>query len=1154
MAESPTCPQCGAALTPNCAEGLCPQCLLLVGLPSQAPADVAATAASPARGFAPPTPEALAARFPQLEILELLGQGGMGAVYKARQRGLDRLVAVKILPSEISADPAFAERFMREARALARLGHPHIVAVHDVGQTADGLCYFIMEYVEGVNLREALRSGGVTPQQALAIVPQVCEALQFAHDEGIVHRDIKPENILIDKRGRVKIADFGLAKLLGANHVEGTLTGTHQVMGTVRYMAPEQLEGAREVDHRADIYSLGVVFYELLTGELPLGRFAPPSRKVQIDVRLDEVVLRALEKEPGLRYQHASELKTGVEHVAQTPSSTTPPPGPRPSEVPPATPAGVARISAVEMIRTAVLLALPLVCLVATFVPSYTTGWVADYATAPTVELPLAGGRGTGTLALPLQARYVPAIQYWQGKLIAVISVAAVCAVLVLAAARRREWILAGVVALAGVAIAAVSGHFSQHFENALRMSGTISWAHMHELAARGKVASPPAFVENFFRDANWVEAITAMEADFNNLSTRYDMGSDAAQKAAIDGVVYLRQDPLPGQDWMLFLGIAAVLLGAVDGLLGRPREPAATPATPRGPRLARAAVWGAVWAPMAILVPMAVFWFTGLSSPTHGEPPAGPPAWAQLLMVVLGLASAIAPLGTTILGTVAISQIRRSEGRLYGLPIAVADALFFPLLLLDGLILLAVATFGQAVVTAFRDDPRIARLAEPVSLIIVLVLAIPVDWLIVRAVWRRVTDRPPRGTNRSGGSLLLVGLLGALLTIGLCAAAALYWSQSRSRGETSRVATPPSFPGQFSVRRSGRVEYLHGHNTVAVDAAVSGDGAWLASADEQGHIIVRRLDRLMGRDEPRLVGPLRSSSSTAKPIHKLLATDDGERFVVAGNLGTPSVRIMSFAGRGEAQVSVPTQGTIGKMFLCDHDQTLAYLGLGGGVTFYDLTHGVQLRQVSVYPHQVFDFVRALVVAPDGKHFAVTSANAVNNGSTDPYKLTLLDIEGGEQLSWEFDNAVDWSQSQVFFTAADTLSMCLPKGAMRRWRRDADANTWREIEPLPSPAGWFNTGAVALDGRTIYLATSTITQALAPDGSKYDLPVAPYHVLAVDTDTGKLLWREPIAIEARKSSTNYAADPINALVPVPRSKRVVAPLWDGQIAVIDPTP
>ena len=137
------------------------------------------------------------------------------------------------------------------------------------------------------------------------VVPKICEALEFAHNEGILHRDIKPENILVDVRGRVKIADFGIAKLVEDARPGTALTGSGRTLGTPHYMAPEQLEKPGTVDHRADIYSLGVVFYEMLTGELPLGRFQPPSHKVAMDVRLDEVVLHALEKEPSRRYQHA---------------------------------------------------------------------------------------------------------------------------------------------------------------------------------------------------------------------------------------------------------------------------------------------------------------------------------------------------------------------------------------------------------------------------------------------------------------------------------------------------------------------------------------------------------------------------------------------------------------------------------------------------------------------------------------------------------------------------------------------------------------------------------------------------------------------------------------------------------------------------------
>ena len=303
--EPKRCPKCGLTIPAEAPQGLCPKCVL-----AQASIPTESAKAQPA-----PTRAEIAAAFPQLEILELIGQGGMGFVFKARQPKLERLVALKILPQALAADPAFAERFSREGRLLARLNHPNIVTIHDFGQ-AGGYFYLLMEFVDGVNLRDAMRAGRFTPAQALVVVPKICEALQFAHNEGILHRDIKPENILVDVRGRVKIADFGIAKLVGDAQSETGLTGSGRTLGTPHYMAPEQLEKPGEVDHRADIYSLGVVFYEMLTGELPLGRFQPPSHRVEMDVRLDEVVLHALEKEPSRRYQQASHVKTAVETIA----------------------------------------------------------------------------------------------------------------------------------------------------------------------------------------------------------------------------------------------------------------------------------------------------------------------------------------------------------------------------------------------------------------------------------------------------------------------------------------------------------------------------------------------------------------------------------------------------------------------------------------------------------------------------------------------------------------------------------------------------------------------------------------------------------------------------------------------------------------------
>jgi tRNA A-37 threonylcarbamoyl transferase component Bud32/predicted anti-sigma-YlaC factor YlaD len=322
----------------NAPEGLCLVCLAKVALGSEPAAqggtiNVSPQAEAAAGSRVPPSVAELAPQFPQLEILELLGMGGMGMVYKARQPRLDRFVALKILPVDSAAHPSFAERFNREAKALAKLNHPGIVDVYDFGQTGQHY-YFIMEYVDGMNLRQLLNDQPVTPRQALDIVVQICTALQFAHDEGVVHRDIKPENILLNKKGQVKIADFGLAKLLGAAP-DTALTMSQAAMGTFNYMAPEQRENAQKVDHRADIYSLGVVFYEMLTGEVPMGRFEPPSKRVQVDVRLDEVVLKALEREPARRYQHVSEVKSNVETITSTP--------PTAPAAPPAAPGSASR-------------------------------------------------------------------------------------------------------------------------------------------------------------------------------------------------------------------------------------------------------------------------------------------------------------------------------------------------------------------------------------------------------------------------------------------------------------------------------------------------------------------------------------------------------------------------------------------------------------------------------------------------------------------------------------------------------------------------------------------------------------------------------------------------------------------------------------------
>lgn len=308
-----SCPQCGANVIDELPGGLCPACLMNAARESQADDDYAATMASQ-HGFRTPSVGEMSKLFPELEIMQMIGRGGMGAVYRVRQKNLDRIVALKVFLYKPN-DPEFAARFQREARALARLNHPNIVTVHDYGMR-DNMHYLIMEFVDGLNLRQLTADEKLSPEMALKMVPQLCDALQYAHDQGVIHRDIKPENLLLDTSGHIKIADFGLAKLTG-NSFDGSLTRTQQVMGTLNYMAPEQRERPTEVDHRADIYSLGVVIYEMLTGELPLGRFQPPSSKSSVNTQLDEVVMRALEKEPSMRYQQASEFKTGFESAGE---------------------------------------------------------------------------------------------------------------------------------------------------------------------------------------------------------------------------------------------------------------------------------------------------------------------------------------------------------------------------------------------------------------------------------------------------------------------------------------------------------------------------------------------------------------------------------------------------------------------------------------------------------------------------------------------------------------------------------------------------------------------------------------------------------------------------------------------------------------------
>jgi serine/threonine protein kinase len=274
----------------------------------------------PSRGtWQPPSPEQLQGDFPQYEIRGILGRGGMGAVYKGWQRSLDRFVAIKILPPDFDDGVSgFTERFKREAKAMAHLKHPGIVAVHDAGTTSGGLLYFVMECIEGTDVQKLVTERGrIEPGEALRITGAVCAALAYAHGHGVIHRDIKPSNVMIEADGDVKIADFGLAKSTAPETT--LLTMSNITMGTLDYMPPEALQDAAHADHRADIFAVGVMLYQMLTGKLPRGKYIAPSRLVPgLDKRMDRIVDRALQPERTARYASAGEMGAALAPISRS--------------------------------------------------------------------------------------------------------------------------------------------------------------------------------------------------------------------------------------------------------------------------------------------------------------------------------------------------------------------------------------------------------------------------------------------------------------------------------------------------------------------------------------------------------------------------------------------------------------------------------------------------------------------------------------------------------------------------------------------------------------------------------------------------------------------------------------------------------------------
>lgn len=274
---------------------------------------------APSGQWQPPALETMQAMLPQYAFEALLGRGGMGAVYKAVQITLQRPVAIKVLPGDLAQDDdiQFAERFKNEALTMAKLSHPNIVDVYDFGQTQTGLLYIVMQFVDGTDVAQMIISEGRLPEDyALSITAHVCDALAYAHKNGVVHRDIKPANILIDKEGSVKVADFGLAKANDGGH---GLTKTNIAMGTPDFVAPEALIAGIPLDGRADLYAVGVMLYQMLTGEIPRGLWTLPGQRIGTDPRFDGIITRAMQTDRAQRYQSAAELRQDLDSIITLP-------------------------------------------------------------------------------------------------------------------------------------------------------------------------------------------------------------------------------------------------------------------------------------------------------------------------------------------------------------------------------------------------------------------------------------------------------------------------------------------------------------------------------------------------------------------------------------------------------------------------------------------------------------------------------------------------------------------------------------------------------------------------------------------------------------------------------------------------------------------
>src|SRR6059036_299558 len=310
------CRKCGAAIPPDSPQHSCGACLLETGLGSVEPEGEINV---------DPAPSPMLMDFGDYELLEQIGRGGQGVVFRARQKSLNRIVALKVIGLGHWATEAHLKRFRLEAEAAARLEHPGIVPIHEVGER-DGSCYFSMKFVEGGQLDEVVRCTPMSIRQTAELIVKVARTVHYAHEHGILHRDIKPGNILLDAKGEPHLTDFGLARLVEHG---STVTGSLEVMGTPSYMAPEQAVGNNAGVNRAtDVYGLGAVLYQLLTGQPPFAGGAtyetikllldtepkqPRLLNPKIDRDLSTICLKCLEKDPQRRYASALALAGDLE-------------------------------------------------------------------------------------------------------------------------------------------------------------------------------------------------------------------------------------------------------------------------------------------------------------------------------------------------------------------------------------------------------------------------------------------------------------------------------------------------------------------------------------------------------------------------------------------------------------------------------------------------------------------------------------------------------------------------------------------------------------------------------------------------------------------------------------------------------------------------